>query len=112
MRHYETVLIADNGFNAEAITFPPVGGTGFVSFRITEPGEPGYSAPLTIRLPFSFAEKAARIAAFINATMAEDDSEDTPMVEAIADKPLHSEYFSQEYWDECTNPNSRPEAAE
>ena len=88
MRHYETVLIADNGFNAEAITFPPVGGTGFVSFRITEPGEPGYSAPLTIRLPFSFAEKAARIAAAINEIMSEpDDDSDAasaPMVEAFA----------------------------
>lgn len=73
MRHYETSIIADNGFNADATTFPPVGGTGFVSFRITEPGEPGYSAPLTIRLPFSFAEKAARIAAAINEIMDDKD---------------------------------------
>ena len=90
MRHYETSIIADNGFYAEATTFPPVGGTGFVSLRIMEPGEPGYCAPLAIRLPFSFAGKATRIANFINAIMAEpDEASDaadaatSPMVECI-----------------------------
>lgn len=73
MRHYETSIIADNGFNAEATIFPPTNGMGFVSFRITDPGEPGYCSPLMIRLPFSFAEKAARIAAAINEIMASED---------------------------------------